>query len=47
MNFKLIEGKQSMDQRGDVVKLFNSLSNQLTAFNYEDLNLNEIPKELK
>ena len=46
MNFKLIEGKQSMDLRGDFMKLFNFLPKYLRAFNYGGLNLNEIPKEL-
>ena len=47
MNFKLNEGKQSIDLRGDFMKLFNILPKYLRAFNYGGLNLNEIPKELE
>ena len=36
-----------MDLRGDIVKLFISLTKYLTAFNYGGLNLNKIPKELE
>ena len=49
MNFKIIEGKWSMDQ-GDFMKVlnqFNVLLKYLTAFNYAGLNLNETPKELE
>ena len=47
INFKLIEGKRSMDLRGGFMKLFNILLKYLTAFNYGGWNLNEIIKELK
>ena len=47
MNFKLIEGKQSMDLGGDFMKLFNVLPKYLKAFNYQGLNLNEALKEIE
>ena len=45
-NFKLSEVKQSIDLRGDFMKLFNFLPKYLTAFKYKELNLNKAPKEI-
>ena len=47
MNSKLIKRKQSMDLRGDFMKLFNVLPKYLTAFNHPGLNLNEALKEIE